>query len=61
MGDGCGCPAIILIILAILFPPLSVGLARGCGKDLCINLLLCLLFVIPGMIHALVIACGGCK
>ncbi|MBU1193553.1 MAG: YqaE/Pmp3 family membrane protein [Proteobacteria bacterium] len=44
---------ILLIILAILLPPVAVFLKKGAGKDLVINILLCLLFVMPGMVHAL--------
>lgn len=44
---------LILIILAILLPPIAVFLKSGFGKDLLINVLLCILFYIPGMIHAL--------
>lgn len=44
---------IILIILAILLPPIAVFLKQGVGKDLLINILLCLLMFIPGVIHAL--------
>lgn len=44
---------IILIILAIFLPPVAVFLNNGVGKDLLINILLCLLFFIPGSIHAL--------
>ncbi|OOZ38436.1 proteolipid membrane potential modulator [Solemya pervernicosa gill symbiont] len=41
------------IILAVFLPPVAVFLNKGVGKDLLINIVLCLLFVIPGMIHAL--------
>jgi len=41
------------IILAVLLPPLGVFLERGCGADLCINILLTILGYIPGIIHAL--------
>ncbi|WP_413816378.1 YqaE/Pmp3 family membrane protein [Moritella sp.] len=44
---------IVLIILAILLPPVAVFLNNGAGKDLLINILLCFLFVIPGVLHAL--------
>ena len=44
---------ILLIILAILLPPLAVFLKKGVGKDLIINIILCLIFYIPGIIHAL--------
>lgn len=44
---------IVLIIAALLLPPLAAGLKKGIGKDLAINVLLCFLGWIPGVIHAL--------
>ena len=44
---------IVLIILALLLPPVAVFLKNGASKDLAINVLLCLLFYVPGIIHAL--------
>ena len=44
---------ILLIILAILLPPLAVYLEKGAGKHLLINILLCIFFYLPGIIHAL--------
>jgi uncharacterized membrane protein YqaE (UPF0057 family) len=44
---------LVLIILAIFLPPIAVFLKSGAGKDLLINILLCLLFYVPGIIHAL--------
>lgn len=35
----------ILIILAILLPPIAVFLNNGAGKDLLINIVLCLFFL----------------
>ncbi|KAK1543920.1 hypothetical protein CPAR01_04553 [Colletotrichum paranaense] len=44
---------IFLGLLALLFPPLPVWVKRGiCGADSIINILLCLLGYIPGLIHA---------
>ena len=43
----------VLIILAILLPPVAVYLKKGAGNDLVINIILCLLLWIPGIIHAL--------
>ncbi|PMB73697.1 Plasma membrane proteolipid 3 [Beauveria bassiana] len=44
---------IFLGVLAILFPPLPVWVKRGiCSADSLINILLCLLGFIPGMLHA---------
>ena len=44
---------LVLIILALLLPPIAVFLKNGAGKDLLINIVLCLFFYIPGIIHAL--------
>lgn len=44
---------LLLIILAIILPPLAVLLKKGVGRDFVINLILCLLFFLPGLIHAL--------
>jgi uncharacterized membrane protein YqaE (UPF0057 family) len=44
---------LLLVILALLLPPIAVFLKSGVGKDLIINILLCILFYAPGMIHAL--------
>ncbi len=44
---------LILILLAIFLPPVAVFLKNGVGKNLIINILLCLLFYIPGIVHAL--------
>ncbi len=44
---------VILIILAILLPPLAVYLKTKSAKDTIINLILCFLFWIPGVLHAL--------
>ncbi|WP_417223446.1 YqaE/Pmp3 family membrane protein [Amphritea sp.] len=44
---------LILIILAILLPPIAVFLKAGLGLQLFINIVLCLIFYIPGILHAL--------
>ena len=44
---------IVLILLAIFLPPVAVFLKKGAGQDLIINIVLCLLFFIPGVVHAL--------
>ncbi|HET8808715.1 MAG TPA: YqaE/Pmp3 family membrane protein [Flavobacteriaceae bacterium] len=44
--------SILTIILNILLPPLGVFLVKGLGKDFIINLILTLIFWIPGVIHA---------
>jgi len=43
---------LLLIIIAILLPPLAVFMKAGAGKDLVINILLCLLAWLPGIVHA---------
>ncbi len=43
----------LLIVLAIFLPPVAVFLKKGVGKDLIINIVLCLVFFIPGVVHSL--------
>ncbi|KAK7750494.1 hypothetical protein SLS62_007573 [Diatrype stigma] len=44
---------IFLGLLAILFPPLAVWVKRGlCSADSLLNILLCMLGYIPGLLHA---------
>ncbi|WP_028111290.1 YqaE/Pmp3 family membrane protein [Ferrimonas kyonanensis] len=45
--------SLLLTLIAILLPPVAVFLHRGLGRDLLINLLACLLFFVPGILHAL--------
>ncbi len=42
-----------MILIAIFLPPVAVVMKRGVGKDLLINIVLCLLMFFPGMVHAL--------
>ncbi len=44
---------LLYVIIAILLPPLAVFLKKGFGSDLIINIILTLLFFVPGLIHAL--------
>ena len=44
---------LVMILVAIFLPPVAVAVKRGVGKDLLINILLCLLVFFPGMVHAL--------
>ena len=44
---------LLLIILAIFLAPVAVFLKKGAGKDLVINIVLCFLFYLPAVIHAL--------
>ncbi|KAI1192138.1 hypothetical protein F5B17DRAFT_379569 [Nemania serpens] len=44
---------LFLGLLAILFPPLAVWVKRGlCSADSIINILLCMLGYLPGILHA---------
>jgi uncharacterized membrane protein YqaE (UPF0057 family) len=44
---------LLLVIIAILLPPLAVGLKAGVGGALILNIVLTLLFYLPGLLHAL--------
>jgi uncharacterized membrane protein YqaE (UPF0057 family) len=44
---------VILVLLAIFLPPIAVLIKEGVGKHLLINILLCLLVMVPGIIHAI--------
>jgi uncharacterized membrane protein YqaE (UPF0057 family) len=44
---------IIMVLLAILLPPIAVYLKKGIGNDLIINVILCVFFYLPGSLHAL--------
>lgn len=44
---------LVLIIIAIIFPPVAVFVKKGMGKDLIINIVLCLMLFLPGLVHAL--------
>lgn len=44
---------VILIILAILLPPLAVYLKTSNVKSTILNVILCFLFWIPAVLHAL--------
>ncbi|MEZ6241691.1 MAG: YqaE/Pmp3 family membrane protein [Phycisphaerales bacterium] len=44
---------LVLVIIAILLPPLAVFLKSGAGTPLIINIILWILFYIPGLLHAL--------
>lgn len=45
----------LMILLAIFLPPVAVAIKSGLGKDLLINIILCLLFYIPGIVHAIIV------
>jgi uncharacterized membrane protein YqaE (UPF0057 family) len=46
---------VLLIVLAILLPPLAVFLKEGANKSLIINVILCFLLWVPAIIHALIV------
>lgn len=52
MADA-GTQKLLLVIIAVLLPPLAVGLKAGVGGALVLNIVLWLLFYIPGLLHAL--------
>lgn len=47
--------SVVEIILAIILPPLAVFLHDGIGTSFWINIILTLLFFLPGIIHALLV------
>lgn len=48
-----GTQKLLLVIIAILLPPLAVGLKAVLGGVFVLNLILTLIFWIPGVLHAL--------
>ncbi|GJE74846.1 hypothetical protein BGCPKDLD_1419 [Methylorubrum suomiense] len=44
---------LIKILIAFFLPPISVLMTNGFGLQFLFNVLLCLLFYIPGSLHAL--------
>ncbi len=52
---------LVLILLCIFLPPVGVFFMRGISGALILNIILCLLFVIPGSIHALWLALSDKK
>jgi uncharacterized membrane protein YqaE (UPF0057 family) len=53
MASDLSTNTLFLVIAAIILPPLAVGLKRGIGMALVINIILTLIFYVPGLIHAL--------
>lgn len=49
---------LLLVILAVLIPPLAMGLYDGITNRFWISLLLTLLFLLPGIIYTLIIILG---
>lgn len=49
----CSCTNLFLYILALLFPPFPVWVKKGlCSAESLINIALCCLGVVPGLLHA---------
>lgn len=48
----------IEVLIALFLPPLAVALRKGMGLALLINILLSLLFWVPGIIHAVYVVCS---
>jgi uncharacterized membrane protein YqaE (UPF0057 family) len=44
---------ILLVILAVIFPPLAVFLIQGFRGHFWLNLLLLILFYVPALVHAI--------
>jgi len=44
---------LLALIATIFIPPLGVALKKGLSTDFWINLILTLLFFVPGLIHAI--------
>ena len=49
---------ILLVILAIILPPLAVFLVRGIGGAFWLDVLLSIFFWLPGIIYALIVIFG---
>jgi uncharacterized membrane protein YqaE (UPF0057 family) len=43
---------LLLIIIAILLPPLAVFLKEGVGTHFILNIILCFVFWLPAILHA---------
>jgi len=58
--DDAGVSTLLLVIIAILLPPLAVALHEGgINSRFWIDLLLTLLFYLPGLVYALIIILGN--
>ena len=44
---------LLMVIIAILLPPVAVGIKAGIGLQLLINIILCIFFLLPGILHAI--------
>jgi len=43
---------LLTLVATILLPPLGVAMKKGLSSDFWINLILTLIFFVPGLIHA---------
>lgn len=50
---------IVAFIIAIFLPPLAVFMERGAGRDLVINIILCIIVWFPGILHSLYIVASS--
>lgn len=53
MGQELSTNTLLLVIIAILLPPLAVFLKAGFGMHVILSIILTLLFYFPGLLHAL--------
>jgi uncharacterized membrane protein YqaE (UPF0057 family) len=53
MADDARIGKFLLVIIAILLPPLAVGLKEGVGMQFVLSIILTLLVYVPGQVHAL--------
>jgi len=58
-SNAAGMPLILLIIITILIPFLGVGLAKGVHFEFWLDLILTLLFYVPGLIYGLIVILGN--
>jgi uncharacterized membrane protein YqaE (UPF0057 family) len=47
---------VLMVILAIIFPPLPVLLETGCGGTLLLNVVLTICGWLPGVVHAIYVS-----
>lgn len=58
-SNHAGVSLLLLVIITILIPPLGVALAKGIGTQFWIDLILTILFVLPGIIYGLIVVLGN--
>ena len=49
---------VLLVLAAVLLPPLAVFLVKGIGTDFWISVVLTILAFLPGVLHALWVVLG---